>query len=190
MRVRDSQAPARKIRGVTLVELLVGLIIISIGMTIAIPSFNGMVARNRVATQVNEMLLSINLARSEAGSNGSRVTIQAQAADTADEFGAGWCIVAGNPGDCESNVIRVFPALIGEATLNLVDDGGDDFIEFSSTGGMKDDSSISIDLCYAGQQGRRIFISPIGRSKSHSPTDLDQNKRPCSCTDPQPEGCS
>ena len=191
MMLRDSKFSARKTRGVTLVELLIGLIIISIGMTIAIPSFNGMVERNRVATQVNEMLLSINLARSEAGRTGSRVHIQAaQSADDADEFGAGWCIVTGNPGDCDSNVLRVFPALVGEATLNLIDDDGADSIEFSSTGGMRDDSSVSIDLCYPGQQGRRIFISPIGRSKSHSPTDLEQNTRPCSCTDPQPEGCS
>ena len=77
MMLRDSKFSARKTRGVTLVELLIGLIIISIGMTIAIPSFNGMVERNRVATQVNEMLLSINLARSEAGRTGSRVHIQA-----------------------------------------------------------------------------------------------------------------
>lgn len=187
--MRGSQISARKSRGVTLVEMLVGLIIISIGMTIAVPSFNGMVARNRIATQVNEMLLSINLARSEASRTGSTVSIQAVASTSGDEFGAGWCIVPGDPGNCDANVVRAFPALVGDATLNLVDDDGASNIRFSSTGGMFNDSSIAVDLCYSGQQGRRIFINPIGRSKSHRPTDLDENKRPCSCTDPEPEDC-
>ncbi|MFT4677341.1 MAG: prepilin-type N-terminal cleavage/methylation domain-containing protein, partial [Candidatus Azotimanducaceae bacterium] len=36
--------------GVTLMELLIGLVIVSIGMTVAVPSFQGMIARNTVAT--------------------------------------------------------------------------------------------------------------------------------------------
>ena len=46
--------------GVTLIEMLIGLIIVLIGMTVAVPSFQGMVARNNVAAEVNEMLLAIN----------------------------------------------------------------------------------------------------------------------------------
>ena len=84
------QISTRTNRGVTLLEMMIGLVIISIGMSFAIPSFQGMIARNSVATQVNEMLLAVNLARSEASRTGSKVNIQASAAVTSNEFGGGW----------------------------------------------------------------------------------------------------
>ncbi len=178
MNIGEPQITARKTRGVTLMELMVGLIIIGIGMTIAVPSFQGMSARNRIATQANEMLLAINLARSEASRTGSGMTIQAVSASAGDEFGGGWCVVPGNPGDCSANVVRAFPALTGGSTLNLVDDGGATAIRFTALGGVLNDASLSIDLCMQGQEGRRIVISPIGRSKSHKIDDPVAARQP------------
>lgn len=155
--------------GVTLLEMLIGLVIITIGMTVAVPSFQGMVARNNIATEVNEMLLAINLARSEAGRRGSGVSVQAKAATSDNEFGAGWCVVPTSQGDCTANVIREFSAIDSSATLNLVSDGGATAINFSARGGLQGPPNISLDYCYSGQQGRRIFISPIGRAKSYRP---------------------
>lgn len=176
MNIRRPQLAARKSRGVTLLELMVGLIIISIGMTIAIPSFQGMTARNRIAVQVNEMLLAINLARSEATRTGSSVSIQAVAPSSDNEFGGGWCVVPGDPGDCEANVVRLFPALDGGSTLNLVEDGGDTKIRFTALGGIFGDRKLAIDLCVEGQVGRRITITPIGRSKSHKPDSDEEDE--------------
>ncbi|MCB1644147.1 MAG: GspH/FimT family pseudopilin [Pseudomonadales bacterium] len=164
--------------GMTLIELMVGLVIIGIGMTIAVPSFNGMIARNQIAAQVNEMLTALNYARSEASKAGSTVSLQAVGGDGANEFGTGYCVVLGNPGDCSGAVIRRFPALSGGSTLNLVSDGGANSIQFNALGGVADETSKSLDLCRTGQQGRRIFISPIGRSSSHRPDDPDAAKRP------------
>jgi prepilin-type N-terminal cleavage/methylation domain-containing protein len=53
---------ARKSMGMTMIELLVGMTVVGIGMTIAIPGFQGMIARNNLATQVNEFLLTVNRA--------------------------------------------------------------------------------------------------------------------------------
>lgn len=159
----------RENTGVTLIELLIGLVIITIGMTVAVPSFQGMVARNNVATQVNEMLLAINLARSEASRRGARVSVQAKSTDANNEFGDGWCVVPSGQGDCSANVIRDFPAVDPSATLNFVDAGGENAVNFSARGGLDGFTNISLDFCYEGQQGRRIFISPIGRAKSYRP---------------------
>ncbi|MBL4682771.1 MAG: GspH/FimT family pseudopilin [Pseudomonadales bacterium] len=164
-----------KIGGFTLIELMVGLIIISIGMSIAVPSFQGMIARNRIATQVNEMLLAVNLARSEASTTGGNVSIQALSSSTADEFSGGWCVIPGRPGDagysadCSAGVIRTFGALAGTVTFNLVNDGGLSSITFTPLGGTIDSLSRSIDLCVPDQIGRRVFITPIGRAKSYKP---------------------
>lgn len=157
--------------GVTLIEMLIGLVIITIGMTVAVPGFQGMVARNNVATEVNEMLLAINLARSEAGRQGRGISVQAIAAVESNEFGAGYCVVPSFQGDCTDNVIRTFTATSTDATLNFVAAGGATAIDFSPRGGLDGFDNISLDYCYDGQQGRRIFISPIGRAKSYRPVD-------------------
>ncbi len=165
--------------GVTLIEMLIGLVIITIGMTVAVPSFQGMVARNNVATEVNEMLLAINLARSEASRRGSSVSVQAKSTAEANEFGLGWCVVPTSQGDCAANVIRDFAPVDTNATLDFVADGGATSIDFSARGGLDGFTNISLDYCYEGQQGRRIFISPIGRAKSYRPiTEVPEALRP------------
>ena len=86
--------------------MLIGLIIVLIGMTVAVPSFQGMVARNNVATEVNDM--AINLARSEAERQGTGISVQAKAAVEGNEFGAGYCVVPSSQGNCDANVIQIF----------------------------------------------------------------------------------
>ena len=53
-------------RGMTLVELLVGLLILSILLAIGVPSFNQFIASNRLTAYTNDMLSTLTLARSEA----------------------------------------------------------------------------------------------------------------------------
>ena len=164
-----------KVEGFTLVELLMVVVIVGIGFSLAVPSFQGMQARNRLATQTNDMLLAINLARSEASRVGGIVSVQAAATTAGDEFGAGYCVVLGDPGDCTGTVVRRFPALLGLSTLEGVDDaanGGDwngtrDSIQFNGLGALSgtDNQLRNLDLCLAGQLGRRIQISLIGRAK-------------------------
>lgn len=156
--------------GFTLVELLVVLVVVAITLSAAVPSFQGMIARNRVATQTNDMLLAINLARSEALRVGRTVSVQAMdASDASDEFGAGWCVVVGNPGDCTGTPVRTFDALEGGSTMNSVEDVGS--IQFNSLGALTNTGNAvrNLDLCYPGQEGRRIRISLIGRSSAHEP---------------------
>lgn len=56
-------------------ELIVTLLIISIVMTIAVPTFNYTIAHNRITNYANEFLSALNRARSEAVTRGQRVAI-------------------------------------------------------------------------------------------------------------------
>ena len=185
MNLDNRKISVRSSRGVTLIELMIGLVIIGVGLTVALPGFQGMIARNQRATQVNEMLLAINLARSEASRRGSTVSVQAvltlsgsTCGASSNEFNCGWCVVPGNQANCNLPVIRAFQPLAAGTTLNLVNDGGNTALRFSPLGGVVGQTIIDIDLCIVGQQGRRIHISPIGRSKSHRPDDPEENRRP------------
>lgn len=53
-------------RGFTLVELLVSIVVVVILATMAVPSFNDLIVRNRLAADTNEIVAGINYARSEA----------------------------------------------------------------------------------------------------------------------------
>ena len=55
-----------KTRGVTLVELLVAIAVLAILTTIAAPSLTQVIHNNRVASQNNELVALINLAKSQA----------------------------------------------------------------------------------------------------------------------------
>ena len=110
-----------RVAGFTLIEMLVVLVVLGIGISLAVPSFQGMLARNRIATQTNDLLLAISLARSEASRRGSVVSLQAVSPVVNDEFGGGYCVVPGNPGDCNGgNVIREFLSLSGGTTLTSI----------------------------------------------------------------------
>jgi type IV fimbrial biogenesis protein FimT len=168
----------RRFEGFTMIEMLFVIAIVGIGMSIAVPSFQGMLQRNRLATQANDLTMAINLARSEASRIGNIVSLQALVGTAGNEFGGGYCLITGNPGDCiddeDNTVIRRFPALPGGATLAGVDDApnsGDwdsprTSIQFNGRGGLNEDGEFRyLDLCLEGQLGRRIKINMIGRPK-------------------------
>jgi len=52
--------------GFTLIELLVVMVIVAITLTIALPSFNDALVRNRLAGQSNDLIAGISLARTAA----------------------------------------------------------------------------------------------------------------------------
>ena len=166
----------KKFTGFTLIELLVVVVVVGVGFALAVPSFQGMLARNRLATDSNELLLAINLARSEASRAGQVVSLQAANAVGGNEFGGGYCVVLGNPGNCANPVIRTFSALSGDTTVSGVDDvanGGNwvgprSSIQFGVLGGLSGTNNQlrNIDLCVQGQRGFRIQIALIGRVKS------------------------
>lgn len=54
------------LKGFTLVELLVSLVVGAILLTVAVPSFKEMMVRNRMATEYNNIVSGLNFARSEA----------------------------------------------------------------------------------------------------------------------------
>lgn len=171
----------KKNKGFTLLELMIVLVIAGIAMGAAFPAFQGMVARNRMATQTNDMLLAINVARSEALRISGIVSVQALAGgDGNNEFGDGYCVVVGNPGDCDGTgepgtadprPFRVFAPLVGSSTLDSIEDVTS--LQFNSLGALSGTAGATraFDLCPPEVDGRRIVINAIGRSKSHRPDD-------------------
>jgi len=66
---------ARRSDGLTLIELLVVFTMVAILVTISLPSFVSFIQGNRVASEVNSMVSSLQLARSEAIKRGEPVSV-------------------------------------------------------------------------------------------------------------------
>lgn len=88
-----------KIKGFTLLELLVVIAILGILMTIAVPSFNGMLERNKMRALASDWRGAFYLAQREALRLKHRITmcpsndgIKCQPNDS-DDYSVGWIVI-------------------------------------------------------------------------------------------------
>ncbi|SEA47921.1 GspH/FimT family pseudopilin [Microbulbifer marinus] len=66
-----------RVRGFTLIELMMVLTILSIVMAIGVPSFNTMIQNNRLAASSNDVAGALHYARAEAVRRGRAVQVEA-----------------------------------------------------------------------------------------------------------------
>lgn len=96
---------ANKHRGFTLIELMITLAIAVILLTVAVPSFRDVIRNNRTATNANNLVSALNLARSEAIKRGEQITMRRKGS-TSQNWDSGW---------------DVFTDLNADGTLNGAD---------------------------------------------------------------------
>lgn len=82
----------RRSQGITLVEVVITAAILAIIAAVALPSFNNVIIANRLAANANEMVGSLQTARSEAIRRGSRVVVCASSTGSscAGTWSDGW----------------------------------------------------------------------------------------------------
>ena len=146
-------------RGFTLIELLVTLAVAIIIMTIAVPSFQGLMTNSRLASDYNEILSGINLARSEAIKR--RENVSFKMTDTSPwEYRVYLTDVANS----EENPLRA-----RRKTDKRVSVSGDSIVVFGPLGKTVDvdgnncDDSCSIDITHSVGECKVIQVSSFGR---------------------------
>ena len=165
--------PAQQ-RGLTVIELMVTLAVAAVLIGLAVPAFNGLVAQRTLTAQVNDFLVSVQYARSEAGRRGATVSVQAvNAGAAANEWGPGWCVVLGTPGACpnDGTALRVYSSL-GANTLDATGAlDGVGTLAFNSRGLLLAPAAAGVlNLCNPQEDvGRAISVSLIGRVSSREP---------------------
>ncbi len=172
---------ARDTRGFTLIELLFTLVLISIMLVIAVPSFVSFISGNRVTTTVNDFLQGVTLTRAEALRRGRRVTLMPLTAPPPTgipqlngEWRHGWAVcdqVNVGTGTCSGSIL--FQRQPVETSTALSDPGGaagqpftdaasKTYVSFDGQGYPRhlppDTSSLS---------GGILFIDKMGPAKSN-----------------------
>ncbi len=169
---------AHGLRGFTIVELMVTLAVAAVLMGIAVPAFTDFVRQRNMASRNNDMVLALTYARSEAVRRGQVVSVQAIAPDDDDEWGGGYCVVIGNPGNCpnDATTLRRFDAIPDDVTFNAtgaLHTRGT--LSFNGRGLMVGGFQGTLELCStdaAVDPGRVIAISATGRADAQ---ELDCN---------------
>lgn len=161
-------APASK-HGFTLIELLVTLAVLAIVATIAIPNFRTFLLNGRMASQTNDLVAALSLARSEAVKRSANVTVCASSNGTSCGGGwtGGWIVI-----DAAGTPIRVQHALTGGSTLTGATHVAS-AITFTATGrttipAAATATTTTLTLCppsSAAVQGRAIQVERTGRTR-------------------------
>jgi type IV fimbrial biogenesis protein FimT len=84
MRQNQSGASA----GFTLIELMVTLAVAAVLLGLAVPAFNELVRQRAMIARINDMVLAISYARSEAVRLGGQVSLQALSPEAGNQWGA------------------------------------------------------------------------------------------------------
>ncbi|MCU0923403.1 MAG: GspH/FimT family pseudopilin [Burkholderiaceae bacterium] len=166
-------------RGLTLVELMVGVSILAVVLAIAAPSYRQFGRSTRVVTQASELQGALSYARSESLRRGVRVTIcrsadplaSSPACSSSGTWASGWLVfvdnvqVGGNAAgvvDGNDSVLRVGEPATGSTVTTTGNLGT--WLTYSAQGLVRTDggpANGAFTVCQA-PTGRRISVSPVG----------------------------
>lgn len=144
--------------GFTLIELMMSIVVLAILVGIGIPSFTTLINNNRVTSQVNDFVTSINLARSEAIKRGASLTVTAGGAG----WSSGWTVAMGG------TPLRQYDALKNDTTLSA-SDGVTTTLTFDSRGFLSNGSTVTFNLCNDESTfDRQVSVTAGGRVNTKS----------------------
>lgn len=155
-------------KGFTLVELMTVVAVLAVLTMIALPSFEGSLRSNRVATSTNEMLSSLALARTEAIRNrrGGGVCSSAEGTKCDGAWNDGWLVWSDMDGDGDKEDAEpVIRYVQGKQKIDIAA-GASGVVAFDARGRIQGGAQ-SIGVKAEGDSGnlpvRCVQVSPTGQ---------------------------
>lgn len=163
-------------KGFTLIELMVTISIVGIMAAIAVPNFTTFIQNSRIVAQANDLVTSLNYARSEAVKRWQGITVcpgTAAGCSNSANWSNGWVVFVDNDAngvpDNAASVLRVkAETLEGGNTLN----GNVNSFNFNSRGSSSVADTINLCDSRGTAEGRAIVVTAIGRIKSSKPATV------------------
>lgn len=162
--------------GFTLIELIITISIAAILVGIAIPSFGSIIKSTRLTTYANELVTSLNLARSEAVKRGVQISVRRKGS-TNQNWDSGWDIFTDLDGDgtldAADTLLKTYPALTNGFTLRTGTVGYQTFAAYLPSGLSVNSSGDTFRLCASSGDivnSRAIEINALGRPKTSDGT--------------------
>ena len=192
--VRNQMLEKQRITGFTLFELLIAMAIGAIIVVLGVPSFSGTLDNQRMTSATNELIMSLNLAKSEAIKRVTYVTVCRtndfkSCTGGTTSWDDGWIVFANattanlDSIDGDDEVIRVYPALREELTITPTGTI-DGFISFRPSGTIGTSAAnLTGTLTTCDKRGaskaRGILLEPSGQW--HVSHDMDHDGADLTC---------
>lgn len=159
--------------GVTLIEVLLVLGIAAILLALAVPSFREFVIRNRLDSTAQDVMTSLQFARSEAMRRGEQVTLRLAGAAESKNWGGGWTMFVDADRDSVlddgEEVIRQGMVLTAPLTLISSSSFGT-FVAFNRDGRLTNTGGGHFVVCEGGvltqggqSRSRAVLVNGAGR---------------------------
>ncbi len=169
-------------QGFTAIELMIGVVLAAILLALAAPSFTSTIERNQLSSNINELIATLQYARSESIRRSQRITLcRSDNATNCSGTGyeEGWIVFVDNNAnlslDTGEQLLKVFQGLDGSMTLR----GDASFaseITYLPTGGLANANAGRFVLCKYNDltKSRAVFITRAGRARLARDTDNDK----------------
>lgn len=190
-----ANAPRRAL-GITIVELVVCLAVVSILVTTGVPAFSNFIQSNRLSESTFDLLGTINLARSEAVKRRTRVVLcrsvnpaatTPSCGGTANTWTKGWLVFA--TGDGNNTYEPATDTLLETGWVDspdvtvITNSTSSNNLEYNADGTTNEGGGTArFAICdkRSGAYGRQINVPPHGRPKFVK----GDTSSPISCTSP------
>lgn len=141
------------LRGFTLVEAMIAIVIVLTLAALAVPSFRSMIANQQVSSAASELQVALLKVRSEATKRNANVTLSAKSGGWA----AGWQIL--NPTDAS--------LIEDHGAVNGVDVGGAGSVVYQGSGRVQGGVTVSLEIRSTALSTivQCVVIDPAGRPK-------------------------
>lgn len=169
----------RKTRGFTIVELMIAIVILGILMGIGVPSFQATVKNNRMTSNLNAFITSLNQARSEAVKQNLEVMVcpstDGSTCDASGNWENGWVVFVDRDNDgtidggnaCDSSatddcILTVQSALSDEITLR----SSGSSISYFGSGASDGAETFTICDSRGADLAKAVVVSSTGRPRT------------------------
>ncbi|HWP00906.1 MAG TPA: GspH/FimT family pseudopilin [Methylococcus sp.] len=177
----------RRICAFTLIELLIGVALLAVLITVGIPGFRDFILDNRMTAEINSLLVDLNYARSEAVKRNVQVTVckrnaQGTACKDDGSWRDGWIV------STATGVLRVHDPLPAGSTIGYT---GSPRIIFDGKGfltGVNNGTFIFCDVRGYGK-ARGLAVARTGRVRATRDDNGDGIHEDGSGNNFTPENC-
>lgn len=152
----------RSVKGFTLIELMVTIVLAAIVIAIALPSFERSIATSQLQSTTQDLISTINTARMQSVSTRQDMTI----APEGGSWGNGWTLTYG------ANAIEKGVTFETDGEVLVTREVGAGALTFLSRGGVAGGGA-QFSVCHTGGDinGRTITLNFLGKATTESKAD-------------------